>query len=287
VTVSALALSIPIAGAIASRLSLRGFLVVFSLDLLCLLIVASGIPESVERSGTAGQPALRESIALLGYAPIRVFLPAWLAINGVVGAWLTLSLVILTYPDRIADARFPGQAIYGGFSQIGASSLVGAFGVLFIVGMGGWVRILPRLSRTRVMLIGLVGLACTCVALSLLNTVGSDPSALMRRLPETLPLVAIASAGILLLSGFPPVALTQMAAIADTLPNRHGAVMGFFSVALGVAQVLGAVLGGLAVDAVGFYGLMLFSALMGVMALGSVLALRRQSLPGLAVAGRE
>lgn len=280
VTVSGLALSIPIAGVIASRLSLRGFLVVLGLHLLCLLIVTAGITESVERGGGTGHPVLRESLELLGYTPIRVFLPAWLAINAVVGSWLTLLLVILTYPDRIADARFPGQAIYGGFSQVGASSLMGVFGVLFILGMGGWVRILPRLSRTRVMLTGLFGLACACVALSLLNSFGSDPASLVRRLPETSLLLAVAGAGIVLLSGFPPVALTQMAAIADTLPHRHGAVMGFFSVALGVAQLLGAVLGGLAVDAAGFYGLMSFSALMGVVALGSVLALRRHPLPG-------
>ena len=78
----------------------------------------------------------------------------------------------------------------------------------------------------------------------------------------------------MLLSGFTPVALTQMSAIAETLPGKQGAVMGLYSVVLAIGQLLGAALGGVSVDLKGFYGLMEFSVLMGVFSLASVLYIR-------------
>ena len=76
------------------------------------------------------------------------------------------------------------------------------------------------------------------------------------------------------MSGFTPASLTQMAAIAELLPGKRGAVMGLYSVVLGVGQLIGASLGGLCVDLGGFYGLMGFSVVMGLVALGGVLYLR-------------
>ena len=50
--------------------------------------------------------------------------------------------------------------------------------------------------------------------------------------------------------------------------------MGLYSVVLGVGQLIGASLGGLCVDLNGFYGLMVFSVVMGLVALGSVVYIR-------------
>jgi MFS family permease len=50
--------------------------------------------------------------------------------------------------------------------------------------------------------------------------------------------------------------------------------MGLYSVVLAVGQLVGAFLGGLFVDQSGFYGLMGFSVVMGLMSLGSVLYMR-------------
>ena len=78
----------------------------------------------------------------------------------------------------------------------------------------------------------------------------------------------------MLLSGFTPVALTQMSALSETLPYQRGAVMGLYSVVLATGQLLGTILGGLWVDLAGFYGLMAFSTLMGLISLASVLYVR-------------
>ncbi|MBA2681168.1 MAG: hypothetical protein H0U76_22560, partial [Ktedonobacteraceae bacterium] len=79
---------------------------------------------------------------------------------------------------------------------------------------------------------------------------------------------------ILLLSGFTPASLTQMSALAETKAGKRGAVMGLYSVVLGVGQLLGATVGGFSVDLGGFTGLMIFSVVLGLLSLGSVVYMR-------------
>jgi MFS family permease len=184
-------------------------------------------------------------------------------------------MIVLAYPDPVADARYPGQMLYGGFSKMGASLWVGLFALVFLLGMGLWLLVLPRLRRTTVMLIGLGGLALTVMALTLVNGLGENPTTLSSGVrPELCSLLVLALFGITLLSGFTPVALTQMSAIAETLPGKNGAVMGLYSVVLAIGQLLGAAVGGFFVDLRGFYGLMLFSIFMGLFSLISVLYIR-------------
>ena len=158
---------------------------------------------------------------------------------------------------------------------MGASLWVGLFALVFLLGMGVWLFFLPHLRRTTVMLIGLSGLALTIIALTIINGLAENPFTLPASEKPTLYiLLALALLGVLLLSGFTPVALTQMSAIAETLPGKQGAVMGLYSVVLAIGQLLGAALGGVSVDLKGFYGLMGFSVLMGVFSLASVLYIR-------------
>jgi predicted MFS family arabinose efflux permease len=92
--------------------------------------------------------------------------------------------------------------------------------------------------------------------------------------PLLLLLLSLVMLGVLLLSGFTPASLTHMAAISELLPDKRGAVMGLYSVIMGVGQLIGASVGGLCVDLGGFYGLMGFSVAMGLVSLGSVLYIR-------------
>ena len=74
---------------------------------------------------------------------------------------------------------------------------------------------------------------------------------------------------------FAPAALTQMGADADEAREHSGAVLGLYSFALGLGQLAGAVLGGFSSDTFGMYGLIGFSILLGLIALGSVIVIRR------------
>jgi predicted MFS family arabinose efflux permease len=65
-----------------------------------------------------------------------------------------------------------------------------------------------------------------------------------------------------------------MAAIAEARTGQRGAVMGLYSVVLGIGQFMGGCVGGIAIDMGGFYGLMAFSALLCLLSLASVLYMR-------------
>jgi MFS family permease len=184
-------------------------------------------------------------------------------------------VIILTYPNPAADQRHPGQLLYGGFSKTMATSLLGCFGLLLLFSMALWALLLPRFRRTTVMSFGLMGLAICIAALTYINGLANNMSSLSHSDYRIILLLAPALVlGVFLLSGFAPAALTQMAAISETLPGQRGAVMGLYSVVLSIGQLLGASLGGMSVDVNGFYGLMTFSTVLGLCALLSVLYMR-------------
>jgi MFS family permease len=275
-TAGAMALAIPFAGKLSSLLGTWGFLVVIALHLINVGLIACYIKEHGQPVTQSKQhSSLFESFKLLRLKRIFTFLPAWLCINTLVGAWLTLMVIILTYPNPAADLRHPGQLLYGGFSKTMATSLLGGFGLLLLLSMGLWTLLLPRFRRTTVMSFGLMGLAICIATLTYINGLASNISSLSGSdYRVILLLIPALILGVFLLSGFAPAALTQMAAISETMPGKRGAIMGLYSVVLAIGQLLGASLGGMSVDLNGFYGLMIFSSVLGLCALLSVLYMR-------------
>jgi MFS family permease len=277
-TVGGLALAIPFGGKISSLLGTWGFFVVIVLHLINGVLIACLLKESTQHTTQVKtRHSLTESLSLLRHKRIFTFLPAWLSINALVGAWMTLITIMLAYPEPAASLRHPGQLLYGGFSKEFATLLIGGFGLLFLVGMGLWLLVLPRLRRTTVMFIGLGGLNLSVLGLTLINGLAKNLTDMPdSSKPMLLLLLFLVVLGVLLLSGFTPVSLTHLAAISELLPGKRGAVMGLYSVVMGVGQLMGASLGGLWVDLGGFYGLMGFSVALGLVSLGSVLYIRIQ-----------
>ncbi len=275
-TVSSLAIAIPLGGKVSSMFGLWGFFVVIALHVLNFLLVVFGVKESVQRvKRVRKHGAMRESLHLLRDKHIFTFLPAWLAINTLVGAWITLFTLVLTYPAPAADLRFPGQLLYGGWSKETASYMLGGLSLLLLLGMGVWTVIIPRIRRTTAMLIALAGLVLCIASLSIINGLADN---LAHLVGETrliaCGLVPLVMLGVFLLSGFPPAALNQMAAIAEARAGQRGAVMGLYSVVLAVGQLMGSFVGGVSIDLGGFYGLMIFSVLLSLLSLASVLYMR-------------
>ncbi len=275
-TVGAIALAIPFGGKVSSALGVWGFCVVIVLHLINAAVIVSYVRENVQRSlQKRTSSSLFESFGMLRDRRIRTFLPAWLCINTLIGAWMTLIILLLTYPARQAALRHPGQLFYGGSSKELATLMLGGFGLLCLVGLGIWVLVIPRMRRTTAMLLGLFGLAVCIVALTILNGL---PGKLGDMLSGTNilfdALVPFVLGGVLLLSGFLPASLVQLGALSEVQPGKRGAVMGLYSVVLGIGQLLGASVGGLSADLGGFYGLMIFSAILALVALGGVLLMR-------------
>ncbi|MDB5081137.1 MAG: transporter [Chloroflexi bacterium] len=308
VTISGIALAIPFGGLVWSMIGRAGFFVAVAVYALCYIVIAIWMKESLNRTNAAGQHgSIREYREILTNKRIFTFVPAWLAINAMIGAWLTLSLIILAYPtstcrvalekvtDNIkpavqafsqnycaithgevnADARFPNQLLHGGFLPGEASNIVGLYGVVFILGMGIWTVFVPKMRRTSVMVLALGGLFVSCGALLLINGLGNNPLTITETARnEMWVLLPIVLISVVVMSGFTPAALTHMAAISETLPGKRGAVMGLYSVLLGLGQLVGVFVGGLFVDLQGFNGLMIYSLILGVISLGSVIYMR-------------
>jgi MFS family permease len=145
--------------------------------------------------------------------------------------------------------------------------------------MGLWSLLVPRLRYTSTMLIGVAGLGVSVVTLTWINRLGEDLSGLPAgAVARLLMLAVVLAVGLLLLSGFPPAALSLVATWADHLPQQEGAMMGVFAFGLGASQLIGTIAGGVAVDHFGLYGLLGFSVVLGIGALVSILATRQISL---------
>lgn len=307
-TIAGIALAIPFGGLVWSLIGRAGFLVAVALYAICYMVIAVWMRESLTREHTAdSHGSIREYKEILTNKRIFTFVPAWLAINAMIGAWLTLSLIILAYPTNVchvavekvsdaikpavqafaqnyctlapgevnADARFPNQLLHGGFLPGEASYIVGLYGVVFIVGMGLWTIIVPRMRRTTVMMVALAGLFVSCVALLVVNGLGDNPATLSDSAKgEVWLLLPVVIVSIVVMSGFTPAALTHLAAISETLPGKRGAVMGLYSVLLGIGQLVGVFIGGLFVDWDGFTGLMIYSIILAFISLGSVIYMR-------------
>lgn len=312
VTVGGLALGIPFGGQVSQALGTGGFFVVIALYAITYATIHFFMVESLSREEQDGaHGTIIENLNVAKDIRIFTFVPAWLAINTLIGGWLSLIIIMLAYPTpnagpqlnpndfpvearpavqqvatfvsaykleiagQDADARHPDQLLYGGFKKNQATLMVGGFGVIFLIGMGLWMLVLPRLRRTSVMLFGLVGLVLMIGVLTVINGLGNNPADLSSGNITTiwilLPLIVI---GGFLLAGFTPASLTHLGAISETLPGKRGAVMGLYSVLLGVGQLLGTVLGGIFVDMGGFYGLMIYSGVLALVALASVLYMR-------------
>jgi MFS family permease len=276
-TVGGIVLAIPIGGQLSRAFNTWSFLVVAGLLGCVLLLLSRWVRDLPNRPAVHGGPAssLLAGLAALRERRIATFLPAWLSVNALTGAWLTLLLIVLSYPGHAAKLRHPGQLLYGGFSKSEASIAVGLVALVFMAAMVVWTLLLPRMRRSSAMLAGLAGLAVAICSLLAINALGQDIATLGAWSWAWLAALLVpALAGIALLSGFMPAALTQLSAIAESTPGRTGAVMGLYSLALAVGQLLGTGIGGVFVDIGGFSGLMVFSGLAGVLALGSVLYLR-------------
>lgn len=182
--------------------------------------------------------------------------------------------VVLTHDTKTRDndLRFPNQVLHGGYGKDAATILVGIYGFIFIVGMGLWLTVYKFFRRTTMMLIGLAATAATCIMMMIINGFANNPNTIPSNdLPFLWVMMPLIAAGVMLLSGFTPAALTHLAAISETMPGKRGAVMGLYSVLLGVGQFVGTILGGFAADIAGYNGLMIYSlVLVGVSAISVI-----------------
>lgn len=241
--------------------------------LVSLAIFAWGLREAhvdvaTRQAATSGLTTMRRMwqryIILLTSPRVLRFVPAWLAVNAVLGVWLNHVGRQLTRSRDFAD-----QLLTGGLSASDAGLVFAVFAVVFAGGILGWGLVLGRIRKTTVMQLGTAGLLVAAASLYAMNHQGSMSAG------AVLPLAALFSVGLIVLSGFTPAALAYLADITEHYAGDRGAIMGLYSVFLGLGQFAGAALGGPFADWRGMDGVVVLSALLALVAGATVMHLRR------------
>lgn len=237
--------------------------------LVSLVILWLGIHEIKEKRSKQALPSisvgetLRRYWAILSSPRVAGFAPAWIAINAVLGIWINLTARILTDKTGFTD-----QLLVGRYNSFQAGNIRAGYALFFILGIFIWSVFFANLKRTTAMLIGTGGLFVSC---GLIYAINHQPAI---NSPLFTPLAISLVVSIMVQSGFTPAALAYLADITENHSRDRGAIMGLYSVFLGLGQFLGASIGGIFVDWRGADGMALVTGLLGLFAAFLVLRLR-------------
>ena len=234
-----------------------------------LVILWWGIHEVREKKAPAGEVAsasstLKRYWKIVSSPQVAGFAPAWIAINAVLGIWINLTARILT--DK---TKHFNQLLVGHFNSQQVGNILAGYAAFFILGILMWTFFFPHLKKTTAMLIGTIGLFFSCLFLFLIN----HQAAL--NAPLVAPLAVGLVISIMIQSGFTPAAVAHLADITEPHAEDRGAIMGLYSVFLGLGQFIGLSIGGPFVDWIGADGIALVNALLGLFAAYMVLRLRK------------
>jgi MFS family permease len=243
------------------------FLVNAVIYVVSFFIYRNGIddPQANARAeGPAMSIARYREILLSGH--VWLLAPTWVALNAAIGLWSSQSLFQLV---KTPGPKFDDQWLMGRVDplQVSLGLIVGI--VLLFAGLRFWGERFKLIRRTTIILYGIGGGAAIVLAAFALNHSGDWPPAL-RVLPG-----AIIAAGVFALAGATPAALGLLADISERHPDDRGAIMGLYSVFLGLGQIIGSLLGGIAADLRGIDGILVGTLLLLGLGLFPLARLRR------------
>ncbi len=190
---------------------------------------------------------------------------AWLAVNAVVGVWIQQAPYLLKLPRRS-----PTQAMVGGYGGREIGLIFGIWGLVFLAGILAWSLRGGAWPRRRTLGVALAGMLGVVATLAWVNH-GAPRVAL-----------ALAAAFILVESGFTPAAFAHLADLTERMNASRGAALGLYSLLLGLGQLIGNVAGAPFAARWQMDGVLMFTALAALTALGGV-ALMRPPRPTAAV----
>jgi DHA1 family multidrug resistance protein-like MFS transporter len=212
-------------------------------------------PEPAGAAHDQGE-GLRRYARILRSRQIWLLAPTWIAINATLGLFTSASLFQLV---KEPDPKFHGQQLMGGFEPWQVSLGLGLGGLLFFIGLFYWGGRFKNLRRTTIILRGVGGGFALLAAGLAINHAGDFP------LIVTLLLVGVAGAGLFVLAGATPAAIGLLADVTESYPDDRGAIMGLYSVFLGLGQITGSLVGGVSAQVLGLDGIFIASlVLLGI-----------------------
>jgi MFS family permease len=197
---------------------------------------------------------------------VLLLAPTWIAVNASIGIWFSQSL----FQFSKADPRFPDQFMLQGFSPIQISIAAVVIGLIFGAGLLWWGNRFKTLRRTTIIFYGILGGGVMAFGVLAINHAA----------PDVLIVAAIGALagaiGLFVLAGATPAALGLLADISERFPSDRGAIMGLYSVFLGIGQIVGSLIGGAAANWLGIDGLLFATVVLLLVALVPLTFLRRE-----------
>ena len=271
-TLAGLLAGFAVAGPLFTTIGTVGFLVNGVLYMVSLGIYRWGVDRNLEASLEAphasegGKLDLSRYRRILGQSHVWLIAPTWVAINAVLGLFTTQTIFQLV---RTPDPKFADQLLMGGFEPLQISVGLAIGGLLFFAGLIYWGNKFKALRRTTIILYGVGG-----GALLVIGAIGINHSAALPGL-ALLPLGAVAVFGLFVLAGATPAAIGLLADVTEAYPDDRGAIMGLYSVFLGLGQIGGSLIAGVAATALGLDGIFIASMVLLILAVVPLVFLRR------------
>ncbi|MEO5703609.1 MAG: MFS transporter [Candidatus Limnocylindrales bacterium] len=227
----------------------------------------TGEREAVAREHTT----LKRYIQLVTHSHVWLLAPTWIAVNAAIGLWFSQSL----FQFQRADPRFADQWLLQGFSA--NQITIGALGIALIFGAGifWWGNRFDRYRRTTIIQFGVYGGIALAAAGMLVNHAAVGAGSNVLQIGLVLLCLLVVAAGLFVLAGATPAAVGLLADVSEQFPGDRGAIMGLYSVFLGVGQIGGALLGGFAAEWRGMDGLMIGTGVILALALLPLRKLRQ------------
>jgi MFS family permease len=196
---------------------------------------------------------------LLATSGVWLLAPTWIALNAIIGAWTTQTVFQLVRENP--DPRFENQLLMGGFEPTQVSIGLGVALAVFFAGIFVWGNLFRRFRRTSIMAVGIAG------GIVMVGAVWGINHSAEGSVVVSIGLVLLGLGGLFVLAGATPAALGMLADISEIHPDDRGAIMGLYSVFLGLGQIIGSLVSGAAADWRGVDGLLIASLGLLVVAL--------------------
>jgi MFS family permease len=269
-TLAGLMLGFVVAGPLFTALGPAAFLANAGLYAVSFAIYRWGVPPHAEPEPAARshdpEEGLRRYVRILSGSHVWLLAPTWIAINATLGLYTSQTLFQLV---RERDPRFADQQLMGGFDPVQLSIGLAVGGLLFFAGLFYWGGRFRDLRRTSIIVYGIIGGAVMLAAAMAINHTGAGS------LPLLLVLLAIGVGGLFVLAGATPAAIGLLADMTEAYPDDRGAIMGLYSVFLGLGQIVGSLVGGVAAEASGLDGIFIASLALLALAIVPIRFLRR------------
>jgi MFS family permease len=227
-----------------------------------------GETEAVSREHTT----VRRYIELVSHSHVWLLAPTWIAVNGAIGLWFSQSLFQFQRPDSpFRDTQWLLQGFTPDQVTLGAIVIALIFGV----GIFWWGNRFDRYRRTTIILYGVYGGIALAIAGLVVNHAAFEAGSNLLLGVLLIGSVIVFAAGLFVLAGATPAAVGLLADVSEQFPGDRGAIMGLYSVFLGLGQIGGALIGGVLAEWQGMDGLLVGTGVILAVALIPLAQLRR------------